>query len=307
VSGQKRLAKKIEFRQERRALTVSFVGGLVFAIAAIGIGIIANSQIILFDGVYTFLGILLTWMASRVSRIVEAGPTERFPYGREALVPLVIGIEGVALLATCAYAIFSAISTIVSGGSPLPNNWGLGYAIASTVIPCVVWWQLKRIARRSELVKAEALQWLAGAALGTAIFVAFIIARFVEHTSQHHFAHYIDPILVLVSCFILVMPPAGMVKKTFVELIEGVPEQPLVEAAELAFTDVAEAFGLDDRHMRMTKIGRKFYVEIDFVVPITWTVAQSDDVRRMLFAKLATIPHDLWLTLEFSADRALIA
>jgi len=27
----------------------------------------------------------------------------------------------------------------------------------------------------------------------------------------------------------------------------------------------------------------------------------------MLFAKLATIPHDLWLTLEFSADRALIA
>jgi predicted Co/Zn/Cd cation transporter (cation efflux family) len=46
----------------------------------------------------------------------------------------------------------------------------------------------------------------------------------------------------------------------------------------------------------MTKIGRKFYVEIDFVVEPGWTVAQSDQVRRVLFRMLKTIPHDLWLT-----------
>ena len=307
MSGTKRLAKKIEFRQERRALTISFLGGLAFAIAAIAIGIVSGSQIILFDGVYTFLGILLTWMASRVSRLVEAGPTERFPYGREALVPLIIGIEGVALLATCAYAIFNAIMTIVGGGSALPNNWGFAYAVASTFIPALVWWRLRRIARRSELVRAEALQWLAGAALGAAIFGAFTIARLLHGSSYAWLAPYVDPVMVIAACFIMVGPPAGMVRRTFVELIEGVPDEPLVDAADAAFVEVAEAFGLTDRHMRMTKIGRKFYVEIDFVVPITWTVAQSDDVRRMLFAKLAAIPHDLWLTLEFTADRDLVA
>lgn len=306
MSGPKRLAKKIEFRQERRALTFSFLGGLFFAIAGIAIGILAGSQIILFDGVYTFLGILLTWMAAQVSRLVEAGPTERYPYGREALVPLVIGIEGVALLATCAYAIFNSIQTIVGGGSDLPNNWGLGYAIASLIIPLAVWWQLQRVARRSELVKAEALQWLAGAGLGAAICIAFLIARAMESTSLRHFAYYVDPILVIFACFILVVPPAGMVKQTFVELIEGVPEAELVDAAEHAFNAVADVFALSDRHIRMTKVGRKFYVEIDFVVDEKWTVAQIDDVRRMLFATFKDIPHDLWLTLEFTADRALV-
>jgi len=97
-----------------------------------------------------------------------------------------------------------------------------------------------------------------------------------------------------------------MVKTTFIELIEGVPDEELVEAAQVALSEVATAFQLDDRHMRMTKIGRKFYVEIYFVVPLTWTVAQSDDVRRMLFSTLTTIPHELWLTLEFTADRALV-
>ena len=308
MSGPKRLSrKKIEFRQERKALTLSVLVGLAFAISGIAIGIFADSQIILFDGFYTFLGIFLTWMAMRVSKLVEVGPTERYPYGREALVPLIIGIEGVALLATCAYAIFNAIMTIVSGGSNIPTNWSLVYATASLFIPLFIWWQLRRIASRSELVRAEALQWLSGAGLGAAICVAFVAARLMVGTSWSPVSHYVDPVLGIVACVSFVGPPAGMVRTTFVELIEGTPDESLVETAEFAFNEVAAAFNLTDRHMRMTKIGRKFYVEIDFVVPITWTVAQSDDVRRMLFAQLKAIPHDLWLTLEFTADRALVA
>jgi predicted Co/Zn/Cd cation transporter (cation efflux family) len=308
VSGPKRVnRKKIEFRQERRALTLSGFVGLAFAISGIAIGVIAGSQIILFDGFYTFLGIFLTWMAMRVSKLVEVGPTERYPYGREALVPLIIGIEGVALLATCAYAVFDAIMSIIRGGTAAPTTWGLVYATASVVVPLYIWWQLRRIAAKSELVRAEALQWLSGAGLGVAICVAFVVARLVVGTTWSPLSHYVDPSLVIVACFIFVGPPAGMVRTTFIELIEGSPDENLVETAEFALTEVATAFGLDDRHMRMTKIGRKFYVEIDFVVPITWTVAQSDDVRRMLFAKLKAIPHDLWLTLEFTADRALVA
>ena len=307
MRNSKRHAKKIEFRRERQALTLSVLFGLLFAISGIAIGIFAGSQIILFDGFYTFLGIFLTWMAMRVSKLVEVGPTERFPYGREALVPLIIGIEGVALLATCAYAIFNAILQIVNGGAEVPGNWSLVYATASLIIPGIIWWQLRRIAASSELVKAEALQWLSGTGLGAAIFVGFVAARLLAHSRIGAVSHYVDPSLVIVACFIFVGTPAGMVRRTFLELIEGAPDPVLVETAEVALAEVANVFQLTDRHMRMTKIGRKFYVEIDFVVPITWTVAQSDDVRRMLFKTLRTIPHDLWLTLEFTADRDLVA
>ncbi len=306
MSSSKKSAKSREFRLERRALSLSISMGMALAVVGISIGTIGGSQIVLFDGFYTFLGIGLTWMAMRVSHLVEEGPTIRYPYGREALVPLIIGIEGVALLATCAYAAFNAVLSIIGGGTAVPNGWSLGYAATALIVPTFIWWRLRRVARKSELVRAEATQWLAGAGLGLAIVLAFVAARLMVGTSWALGAKYVDPSLVIATCGLFVIPPAQMVRTTFIELIEGSPDGELQEAAQLALDHVAFQFALTDRHMRMTKIGRKFYVEIDFVVAPSWTVAQSDQVRQVLFRMLKTIPHDLWLTLEFTADRALV-
>ncbi len=306
MSSSKKLAKSREFRLERRALSLSISMGMALAVVGISIGIIGGSQIVLFDGFYTFLGIGLTWMAMRVSRLVEVGPTIRYPYGREALVPLIIGIEGVALLVTCSYAAFNAVLSIIGGGTAVPNGWSLSYAVTALIVPTFIWWRLRRVALKSELVRAEATQWLAGAGLGLAIVLAFVAARLMVGTTWALGAKYVDPSLVIATCGLFVIPPAHMVRTTFIELIEGSPDGELQEAAQLALDHVAFQFALTDRHMRMTKIGRKFYVEIDFVVAPTWTVAQSDQVRQVLFRMLKTIPHDLWLTLEFTADRALV-
>jgi len=306
VSSSQDPAQSKEFKQERRALSLSIVMGMALAVVGISIGIIGGSQIVLFDGFYTFLGIGLTWMAMRISHLVEEGPTVRYPFGREALVPLIIGIEGVALLATCAYASFNAVISIINGGTAPPDGWSFSYAVISLVIPSFIWWRLRRIAQRSELVRAEATQWLTGAGLGLAILVAFIAASLMVGTRWAAGARYVDPSLVIGACVLFVVPPASMVRTTFVELIEGVPDPQLQETAQLALDHVAFQFGLTDRNMRMTKIGRKFYVEIDFVVDASWTVAQSDQVRRVLYRMLKSIPHDLWLTLEFTADRALV-
>ena len=306
MSSSQDLTQSKEFTQERRALSLSIVMGMALAVVGISIGIIGGSQIVLFDGFYTFLGIGLTWMAMRISHLVEEGPTVRYPFGREALVPLIIGIEGVALLATCAYASFNAVISIINGGTAAPDGWSFSYAVISLVIPSFIWWRLRHVAQRSELVRAEATQWLTGAGLGLAILVAFIAASLMVGTRWAAGARYVDPSLVIGACVLFVVPPAGMVRTTFIELIEGVPDPQLQETATLALDHVATQFGLSDRHLRMTKLGRKFYVEIDFVVDASWTVAQSDQVRRVLFRMLKSIPHDLWLTLEFTADRALV-
>jgi predicted Co/Zn/Cd cation transporter (cation efflux family) len=306
VSSPKKSSKSKEFRLERRALRLSIITGLSLAVLGIAIGVLSGSQMILFDGFYTFLGIFLTWMAMRVSRLVEGGPTERFPFGREALVPLIIGIEGVALLATCAYASFNAITTMVRGGAAPPDVASLAYALVALVVPLYIWWQLRKVGQRSELVRAEALQWLSGAGIGLAIATAFVIARAVRGTSWAPLAHYVDPALVIAASAMFVVPPWNMVRTTFFELIEGVPDATLADTAHEALDGVATRFGLHDRRLRMTKVGRKFYAEIDFVVTPTWGVTDSDAVRLAVTEALRAIPHDLWLTIEFTTDRALL-
>jgi predicted Co/Zn/Cd cation transporter (cation efflux family) len=134
------------------------------------------------------------------------------------------------------------------------------------------------------------------------MLVAFIFARLIVGTSWSPGAKYVDPSLVIAACLLFLVPPVRMIRTTFIELVEGSPDLDLQGPARFAVDEVAAQFGLTDQHLRMTKIGRKFYVEIEFVVEPTWTVLRSDQVRKALAARLDQLPHDLWLTVEFSAD-----
>lgn len=291
-----------EFRAERSALGLSMACGLVLAALGISIGIVSGSQIVLFDGFYSFLGIGLSWMALRVSRLVAAGPTSRYPFGREALTPLIIGFEGVALLATCAYAAFDAVLTILEGGSEVASGWVVVYAFVSFVVPVALSVQLRRSTSASELVAAEATQWLAGGMLGLGMLVAFVGARLIRDTAWSGAAAYVDPVLVLIACTAFVVPPIRMIRTTLIELLEGAPTTELSGQVQAAVDDIRVEHGLGDQHLRMTKVGRKFYVELDFLVSPEWCVRESDRVRHALAARLDALPHDVWLTVEFTAD-----
>lgn len=303
MSDPENLTSNDEYLLERSALSLSIASGFLLAALGILIGITAGSQIVLFDGFYTFLGIGLSWMARRVSFLVKSGPTTRYPFGREALTPLIIGLEGVALIVTCTYATFNAVLTIIHGGSRLPSGWAVGYALVAIVLPTGVWWHMRRTARQSELVAAEATQWLAGGMLGIGMLVGFFFARLIVGTAWTAAARYVDPSLVIVASLLFLIPPMRMIRSTFFELVEGSPDMELQGPAREAVDEIAERFEIGDRQLRMTKIGRKFYVEIEFLVNPDWSVRQSDQVRRALAQRLEQLPHDLWLTVEFTADR----
>jgi len=291
-----------EFLTERRSLSLSVSFGIVLAAFGIVIGVVTGSQIILFDGFYTFLGIGLSTMALRVSHLVAAGPTLRYPFGREALTPLIIAVEGVALLATCIYAAFNAVLDIVDGGSKVPAGWALAYAAFAFAMCTGIYVALRRSAYQSELVRAENTAWLAGSILGLGMLLAFIFGRIILSTTWSPSARYIDPSLVIVTCLAFVIPPVNMIRTTFFELVEGSPQSELRDEARTAVNEVCMMFDLREEHLRMTKMGRKLYVELDFVVAPNWTVRQSDEVRVELKRRLSEIPQDLWLVVEFTAD-----
>jgi predicted Co/Zn/Cd cation transporter (cation efflux family) len=180
----------------------------------------------------------------------------------------------------------------------------VGYACVALVLPTALWWWLRRTARHSELAAAEATQWLAGGVLGLGMLVAFVFARLIVGTDWSPASRYVDPALVIVACLVFVVPPTRMIRTTFIELVEGRPDTEIEGPAREAVDSVCREFGLGEQHLRMTKVGRKFYVEIDFVVDPSWTVRQSDQVRHALTERLDPLPHDLWLTVEFTADRS---
>ena len=291
--------------REQQALRESMLFGAGFGLLGVAWGLTARSQIILFDGVYAALSILLSWLSLRASRLVAEGASPRFPYGREALAPLVIAVQGLALLGTCLYAIVSSVLTILDGGSEVSAGSATAYAAITTVGTVVALVRMRGYAASSELVAAEAEQWRASVLLSVAMLVAFGGVLVLSGTSWNGAARYVDPVLVLVACVAFLPAPFRMVRTTVVELLEGAPDDAIQQPVRAAVDAVAASHDLLDPVVRMSKLGTKLYLEVDFVVAAgTWDIADMDRLRAALTAELASTPYDVWLNLDLSTDPA---
>jgi predicted Co/Zn/Cd cation transporter (cation efflux family) len=291
--------------REQRALTISMVGAIVLGVLGVVWGLVSGSRIVLFDGVYAFIGVALAGISLRTARVIEQGPTQRYPFGREALAPLVIAAQALVLLGTCLYASVDAVLVIRDGGTEVAAVSVLAYAAITLLAAVGLAVVLRRQDPDSDLVAAEVTQWRAGVLLSVAMVVGFGFGAAVRSTSWSGAADYVDPVLVLVACVTILPAPFTMLRTTFGELLEATPADTVQAPVLEAIGAVTARFGLEEPRVRMNKLGRKLYVEVDYVVAgADWTVADEDDVRHAMTDALAPLGHDLWLNVDLSTDPA---
>ena len=251
-------------------------------------GLLARSQVILFDGVYAVLGFVLSWVGMRAAALVEAGPTPRYPFGREALAPLVVAAQGLVLLGTFGYASVDAVLVILGGG----GETSVGSAFVYSVVTLVSVIGLRAIVAKrqgeSDLVAAEVAQWGAAALLGVAMVIGFAVAVLISRTSWHALAPFVDPVLVLVAATLILPTPIRMLHTSFRELLEGAPDAEVTGPIHQAVAAIRKELGLPQPQCRVGKLGRKVYIELDFLVDPDggWTVSDADAVRRRLVEAL---------------------
>lgn len=294
--------------REQAALRLSLVAAFSVATLAVAWGLLANSQVILFDGVYTLIGMALTALAMVTSRVVAAGPTTRFPFGLEALTPIVIGVQAVALFGTIAYAVLEAVRTILDGGSDVGAGSVAAYGGLTALVSLVVYRRMRTADPTSDLLDAEARGWWAGFLLSVVVVVGAMGAIVLRVAGLSGVERFVDPVLVLVASAMLVPTPLGMLRTTLRELLEAAPPPSILDPLTAAIAQVQEEFGLPEPITRASKVGRKLYVEVDFVVEDgAWDVAGEDRVRRAVDERLRALPYDVWLTVELTTDPALAA
>lgn len=290
--------------REAAALRLSARVSLGMAVLAVVWGLVAESQIILFDGLYAGIGFLLSRLGMRAAALVEAGPTPRYPFGREALAPLVVGIQAFVLLGTFGYAAVDAVSVILAGGGDTALWSALVYSVITLVLVLVVRAMLVRRQEGSDLVAAEVAQWHASALLGVAMVIGFALAVVLKFTPLADLAPFVDPALVLLAGVLILPTPLGMLRSAYRELLEGRPSRSVTEPIHAAVDRLRAAEGLPEPELRIGKLGRKVYIELDWVVPEAdgWTVADADRIRRALIQDLAQPGQLLWLNVELHTN-----
>jgi len=83
------------------------------------------------------------------------------------------------------------------------------------------------------------------------------------------------------------------------ELLEAAPDRSITKPIADAVALVRQYLGLPEPDLRIGKLGRKLYIELDFVVgPGTWDLGAADRVRRDLLHRLAQPGRLLWVNVE---------
>jgi predicted Co/Zn/Cd cation transporter (cation efflux family) len=283
---------------ERRPLLRSIV--ITGAIGVLGIawGIASGSQMVLLDGAYALIGLVVSWLLLLASRLAGSEPGGRFPFGRESVTPLVIGVQGFILLATLTFAAIEAAATIREGGSDVTASWAIAYSAIATVASLAFWWWLRSVAGDSDLLVAEATAWRIGALRGVGMLVGFVTMALLDRSSWSDAAVYVDPAMVLVTFVLFLPPPLRMVKGTIIELLEGEPVDEIRAPVLDAVVGVARRHGIDEPMVRTTKLGPKLYVEVEAVVDPHVTITEQHRMREELRDVLDRMPFDLWLNVE---------
>jgi cation diffusion facilitator family transporter len=284
--------------RERRLLVRSILASAVLGALGIVWGVAAGSQMILLDGVYAVVGIMLSGLLLWASALADRGPTRDYPFGLEAATPLAIGIQGFVLLGTLLYAAVEAAYAIRAGGSQVTAGAGIAYGVVVTAASGAVAVLIGREAGHSDLVRSEAAAWRLATWRGVGMIVGFAVLAVLDGSRWDGAAAYVDPAMVIVSCVALLPMPVRLVRTTVVELLEGRAPSSVHREVEAAIGRLREQFALSPPDVHVSKIGPKVYVEVTGTAAGDVTIRQEHEVRERLRELLDPLPYEVWLNLE---------
>jgi cation diffusion facilitator family transporter len=296
----------MDTRREQRALKLSIQMTVLIGVAGVLCGLLTGSQAIIFDGIYSFVDVLITLLSLIVSQLLAREGSRRFQYGFFHLEPMVTVIGGAILSIACIYAGVTAVWSLTSGGHLV--SYGKAAVWASIVSLCGfgMYVYVGKMSRElnSDLLVLDARAWLVTAALSVALLVSFAFAALLERTPLSGWVPYVDPAMLLLIVLVVLPVPMMTVVRAMREVLQVAPDE-LDRNVKAAMDEVTAQHGFLDYSSHVAKIGRTMFVEIHVLVePCSRIdVDTSDDIRVQLASRLRATGPQLWLALDFTADR----
>jgi len=294
---------------ERNALILSIVGALIMAALGIGFSFLTGSNAILLDGLFSLAGAGGGFVALKIADLVQQPDDEHFQFGYASFEPMFNLFKGLIIAFVGIYAALAAIDSLMQGGRPINTGYALIYGVLVSTACFIVAVYQRRVAKKanSPLVEVDAANWFIDGALTLAVLAAFLIAYLMRGTSYEWMIDYVDPAIV-VSLVALTAPvPFLIIRDNLRELLLGAPDSTLQQKVTAAIAAELSEFPDADYHVRMVKLGRRFFLSIYLILPASGHPADEISVQDSIRERIVTAikPHFPASTAEvlFTRDR----
>jgi cation diffusion facilitator family transporter len=291
---------------ESRALSLSALLALGFALMGIVIGLSVGSIVILFDGAYSLVSLALTLLSLAAAKIIARPSPKRFPNGLAALEPVVIAIKATVILAVVIACLYSAVESILMGGRPVDASIATVFGLINVVVCAIAWMMIAKKSKQlnSGLLNAETKQWQMDTLISLAVLIGFIVAWGVAQTTLSPYAVYADPAMMLLMGGYFLKVPFDMLKSAVLELLHTSASTEVckqVNACVSESNDQQPSMNL--QVSSVMKVGQELRVNVDLQLAPTQTIApkEIERTRHCIARNLQTMPYKLQLNLSLVA------
>lgn len=293
---------------ERSMLLFSFWMGVMFTAMGVGWGLAIQSGVILFDGIYSGLSIILSMLSIAALGMIDKPADDNFQFGRMALEPLVLALKSVVIIGVCVYGAVTAVVHIRTGGLESTSSLlGMLYAAVS-IAACLLSWLYLKIRGKNmpALVQAESEQWAMDTIFSSIVLVSFLLSYLLSFTPWNEAVPYIDPGMVLLASIYFVRVPLRRFVASLRELLMMAPASTVRDDLNRRIEVLAKMHRFDGAKVRVAKIGRELAVDIAFLAPSGFgkvDIEYLDRIRAEVEDSLSHLDLKLWTNILFTKDR----
>lgn len=286
-------------------LMISTIGALIFSVSGIFLGIVSNSDMVLLDGLYAVLSLLISSLSLFTSVIIRKPNREAFPFGKYIFQPITIVFNSSILLLLCILSLISSVYAILHGGREINANIGLFYGIFSFFGCGLVCFLLSKNQKKSDLIYAEMLQWLLDTFVSFGLIVGFILMFILKTTKFAWLIPYIDPALVLIAGIILIIMPVRLLYKSLKEVFSMAASEEIQYEVYTIVKKLNKEYKIKEEDIRISKMGQIIYIDLQNIVDKNSsikTIAQADIYRNELIEEInkELTNIDKWLNISFT-------
>ncbi|GAB3849329.1 cation diffusion facilitator family transporter [Nesterenkonia populi] len=299
-------------RTEQQALKLSLAGVLLVSALGIGFGLFSGSFAILFDGVFSLVDAVMSIVSITLAGLIAKSAShglsrrthDRFTMGFWHFEPIVLAVNALLMMSVAAYALFQAISALLSGGRDVEFGPAVVYAAVVVVLTFVIGLIEHRANKKldSALVAIDVKGWIMAGGVTSALLIAFLIGALIQGTDAEWLMPYIDPAVLGMVALVLLPVPFSTLRRAVAEISLVTPPE-LKRQAEAAAGGVAESCGFLDYRVYAAQQGRARTIDVVYYVPEgkgMRSLEEWDSIRDETRAQLnGDDPHS-WITVSFT-------
>jgi cation diffusion facilitator family transporter len=254
---------------ERRSIIITIVASGSFGLIGVAISIASQSGAVFLDGVFSLIFAVVGLLTLYVSSLVQRPRDDQYPFGYATFEPMLNLFKGILITLALLYALWSAVTALMTGGQEVAAVGGIVYAAIAVGGGAALAVVLRKLAHRSgsPIVQVDAQNAVIDTLISGAVGVAFVATLLLQSSRWSQWARYADPVIMLAIAAIAAPQPIRIIRSNWRQVLGRAPERAIRERVATLVDEILVNVPHSETHLRVTEVGRYLYIHLYVIVP----------------------------------------